>query len=91
MSDKKEKKSAKKVDVETHEKTETEQEIEKFKEVNPDIVLVKEDDLRELVTETVTKLMAEDVLDMDDEGRIGLKEDVELKKKVTKRKSEKSE
>ena len=58
----------------------------KFKKTNPDFVVVKEDDLRELVTETVTKLMAEDVLDMDDDGIIDLKSEVELKKKAAKHK-----
>ncbi len=45
----------------------------KFKQKTPDLVVAKEDDLREIVTETVTKLLAEDVLEMDDEGKIDLK------------------
>jgi hypothetical protein len=58
----------------------------KLKKDIPELVVFKEDDLRQLVTETVTKLMAEDVLDMDDNGIIDLKEKVELKKKAAKRK-----
>jgi hypothetical protein len=61
----------------------------KLKKDTPELVIFKEDDLRQLVTETVTKLMAEDVLDMDDEGIIDLKEKVELKKKAAKRKKKK--
>jgi hypothetical protein len=45
----------------------------KFKKKTPDLVVAKEDDLREIVTETVTKLLAEDVLEMDEEGKIDLK------------------
>ncbi len=60
-------------------------EKEKFKTKSPDLVMMREDDLREVVTETVTKLMAEDVLDMDDNGIIDLKEEVELKKKIKKK------
>jgi hypothetical protein len=58
----------------------------KFKDSNPELVMVRSDDLRELVTETVTKLMAEDILDMDDDGIIDLKKEVELKKKVKQKK-----
>jgi hypothetical protein len=61
----------------------------KLKKDIPELVVFKEDDLRQLVTETVTKLMAEDVLDMDDNGIIDLKEEVELKKKAAKRKKKK--
>ena len=39
----------------------------------PDLVIAKSDDLREVVTETVTKLLAEDVLEMDDDGVIDIK------------------
>jgi hypothetical protein len=63
----------------------------KFKKDTPELVVFKEDDLRQLVTETVTKLMAEDVLDMDDNGIIDLKEEVEIKKKAAKGKKKKSE
>jgi hypothetical protein len=61
----------------------------KLKDKSPAIVVAKSDDLAEVVTETVTKLLAEDVLDMDDEGIIDLKESVELKKK--RKKGKKSE
>ena len=60
-------------------------EKKRFKKKSPDLVMMREDDLREVVTETVTKLMAEDVLDMDDDGIIDLKEEVELKKKIKKK------
>lgn len=45
----------------------------KLKKDMPDVVVAEEDDLREIVTETVTKLLAEDVLEMDAEGKIDLK------------------
>jgi hypothetical protein len=51
----------------------------------PDVIEVSSDQLREAVTETVTKLMAEDVLGMDDEGVIDLKDTVEFKKKNKKK------
>jgi hypothetical protein len=60
-------------------------EKKRFKKKSPDLVMMREDDLREVVTETITKLMAEDVLDMDDDGIIDLKEEVELKKKIKKK------
>ncbi len=46
-----------------------------------DILVFKSNDLREVVTETVTKLLAEDVLVMDDEGLIDVKKTDEQKKK----------
>ena len=59
----------------------------KFKKTTPDLLVVREDDLREVVTETVTKLLAEDVLDMDEDGVIDLKENVQEKKKSKKKSS----
>ena len=56
-----------------------------------DVLVMRSDDLREVVTETVTKLMAEDVLDMDDDGIIDLKEKVELKKKIKKKNNKKQD
>ena len=57
----------------------------KLKKDMPDIVVAEEDDLREIVTETVTKLLAEDVLEMDSEGKIDLKKP---KKEKTKKEEE---
>jgi hypothetical protein len=57
----------------------------KNKDGSSEVVVMRSDDLREIVTETVTKLMAEDVLDMDEDGIIDLKKDVELKKKRKKK------
>lgn len=45
----------------------------KLKKDIPEVVVAEEDDLREIVTETVTKLLAEDVLEMDADGKIDLK------------------
>lgn len=66
-------------------KKKVEEKKKQFKKKAPDLVVMKEDDLREVVTETITKLMAEDVLDMDDDGIIDLKEEIELKKKKKKK------
>lgn len=53
----------------------------KVKEPKPDLVVAQSDDLREVVTETVTKLLAEDVLEMDEDGVIDVKRPEKLKKK----------
>ena len=51
------------------------------------IVVAGPDDLREIVTETVTKLLAEDVLEMDDSGKIDVKQsEILLKNKDKKSK-----
>jgi len=47
----------------------------------PDLVVARSDDLREVVTETVTKLLAEDVLEMDEDGVIDVKKPERFKKK----------
>ena len=53
----------------------------KGKEPKPDLVVARSDDLREVVTETVTKLLAEDVLEMDEDGVIDVKRPEKPKKK----------
>ena len=53
----------------------------KFKQKTPDLVVFRENDLREVVTETVTKLLAEDVLEIDEEGKIDVKRPDRSKKK----------
>ena len=66
-------------------KKKTKDRKQKLKKPAPDVLVVREDDLRDVVTETVTKLLAEDVFDMDEDGVIDLKENVEVKKKSKKK------
>lgn len=51
-----------------------------LKEGTPDIVVAHETDLSEVVTEVVTKLLAEDVLEMNDDGVIDVKQKSRKKK-----------
>jgi hypothetical protein len=66
-------------------KTSTKKGSSKQQKHKSDLVVAKSDDLREIVTETVTKLLAEDVLEMDEDGTIDIKqpglEEVKKKKK----------
>lgn len=52
----------------------------KLKEGTPDIVVAHEADLSEVVTEVVTKLLAEDILEMKDDGIIDVKQKSRKKK-----------
>jgi hypothetical protein len=78
---------SKKKDKKTGKKSANDDDKEKFKEKNPELVEAGSDDLREIVTETVTKLLAEDVLEMDDKGKIDVKQPEFLKKKKKKSKN----
>ncbi|WP_455393293.1 hypothetical protein [[Eubacterium] cellulosolvens] len=71
MTEKKQKKSAKKSAT-----------MKKPAKPKPDLVVAQSDDLREVVTETVTKLLAEDVLEMDEDGVIDVKRPDRKKKKA---------
>lgn len=57
----------------------------KSKKDKTEIVVASPDDLREIVTETVTKLLAEDVLEMDDSGKIDVKQPEILQKNQDKK------
>lgn len=50
----------------------------------PTLVIAGSGDLEEVVTETVTRLLGEDVLEMDDKGVIDIKKPDILKKKKKK-------
>ena len=70
-------------------KSERSKELENLKQKSPSIVFARSDDLAEVVTETVTKLLAEDVLEMDDSGKIDVKKPDNLKAKDKKQKEKK--
>jgi hypothetical protein len=53
-----------------------------LKEGTPDIVVAHEADLSEVVTEVVTKLLAEDILEMNDDRVIDVKQPSKKKKKT---------
>ena len=52
----------------------------KKKQQSHEIITARSDDLREVVTETVTKLLADDVLELDEDGQIDIKKPKSNKK-----------
>lgn len=81
MSGKKGKKSAKAASASSKKKKDS-------KKPKTELVVARSDDLREIVTETVTKLLAEDVLEMDEDGIIDIKRAEKKKDKNKKKKKD---
>ena len=71
--------------------TKTQRSKKKKEPCESEIVMVRSDDLREIVTETVTKLLADDVLELNDDGTIDLKDAKNIEKYKKKRKKQKEE
>ena len=81
MSGKKRKKTAKAASAPSKKKKDS-------KKSKTELVVAQSDDLREIVTETVTKLLAEDVLEMDEDGVIDVKRSEKEKDKNKKKKKD---
>lgn len=63
----------------------------KQKKKELELVVASSEDLAEVVTETVTKLLAEDVLKLEDDGTIDLKSNDEFIDKVKKKGKDKKD
>ena len=81
MSGKKRKKPAKTASAPAKKKKD-------IKKSKTELVVAQSDDLREIVTETVTKLLAEDVLEMDEDGVIDVKRSEKKRDKNKKKKKD---